>query len=349
MSTKPTRYVPRWLHFSANIESDADGWHFTEVPPNVFANETIWPFRLESLAITGLPPYAPLPLGDSAQFWGGLGTCINLELGISGTADVNQVVGTAGAIMSHQQRRIKGPVAPNGAAADYLDDTLFKRFKYPYLLARGNGFSVEFVNTRDEFIYDNHPALATYGGIPAFVAHGVGVTSGQPVMLAGSYRQTDAPGTWPTVAPGSGVTFDGADLVNDGHEDVLIHSIGVSYPYRNVAHTVTPPPEDIEFLSLFALYSRYLINPINGVKWMPGSDALPIMGICPDEVMWPMVGSAPVAPVLQIPAIYDFPPNTLLSRRQRLSVKMSNHAVVMPGLTAPIRANITLFGYLEVR
>jgi hypothetical protein len=347
--TKPAQYIPRWLTFSANIEADDTGWIFTEIPPDVFVNETLWPWHLEYLAITGLPPWGSLPIGDTAQFWGGLGSCINLELGISGVSDINQVVATAGTVMSHKKRFIKGPVTNQGRRAGYNNAMSFHRFKHPYILARGNGFQVLFNNSSDTFQYD---AQSAYKGIPTFVAYGRGLTSGQPAMLAGTYMQSDRPaGTLldPPIAGGSGISFNSADLVNDGEEDILIHEIGLAYPFDSysVAHTVDSLGDP--YLDLFALYSNYLINPINGPKWMPGSDPLPMMGVCPFDFPWPLAGVSAVIPVLQVPAVYEFPEQTRLLRRQRLSVRMSNNAKVTGSTTIPIRTNVTLFGYLEVR
>jgi hypothetical protein len=352
MSEKATRYIPRWLHFQANIEADTDGWHFTEIPPNAFANETIWPYRLDYLAITGLPPYATLPGGDSAQFWGGLGTCVNLELGISGASDVNQVTTTAAAIMAHNKRYIKGSISEISRQMFYNDGVLGFKFKHPYMLARGNGFNVQFKNSSDDFQYMKvlDSDLPTYRGTPAFMAHGVGVQSGQPKQFAGTYVDTDDPRVVPTIGGGVALTFSGADLVNDGAEDVLINEITMTYPERLATHTIDS--NGLPFLNLCALYSNYQINPINGPKWMPGAEVLPLMGICPREFPWPLTTvnvSVVTRPLLQVPAVYDFPPGATLMRRQRLSVRMNNNAFVAAGINIPIRTNITLFGYLEVR
>jgi hypothetical protein len=349
MTEKAIRYIPRWLHYQANIAAEAltsvnfDGWNFTEIPPNVFANETIWPYRLDYLAITGLPPYATLPLGDTAQFWGGMGTCVNLELGISGSSDVNQVVTTAAAVMAHKKRYIKGCVSEAGIQMFYNDSSLSFKFAHPYLLARGNGFNVQFKNSLDDMQYSG--AGSAYNGTPAFMAHGVGMTTGQPRQLACVYTNTDNPRMVPVIPGGALVTFDGADLVNDGEEDILVHEIVLTYPERLAEYTTGP------FLNLCALYSNYQINPINGPKWMPGSEPIPLMGICPRDFPWPL-GTANNAivtrPLVQVPAVYDFPAGTTLLRRQRLSVRMNNNAIVAPATNIPIRLNVVLFGYLEV-
>jgi hypothetical protein len=355
MSEKATRYIPRWLHYSANIAADAAGFVFTDIPPNAFANETIWPFRLETLTLSGLPPFYGTPLGDFCQFWGGLGTCVNLELGISGCSDVNQVTATAGTIMAHRKRFVKAPVSvletnlvvgiPN------IDDGAFHRFKYPYLLARGNGFNVTFVNNRDDWQYDAVLGQnGAYNGFPAFAAYGRGVTSGQPVMLAGTYRMTDRPNGFPVIASGSGITFNSSDLLNDGHEDVLIDTIGVTYPYQrsNVAYVCDST--GLPFQVLYGLYSNYLINPINGPKWMPGSEPISAIEICPFEIPTPLSGTFNATPQLHVPAVYEFPPDTVLLRRQNLSVRLGNNTLLpVGGFITDLRANVTLFGYLEVR
>ena len=176
------------------------------------------------------------------------------------------------------------------------------------------------------------------------------MTSGQPVMLAGTYRLSDQPNSFPVIARGSGVTFNSSDLLNDGHEDVLIDTIGVTYPYQRANVAYVCDSTGLPFQVLYGLYSNYLINPINGPKWMPGSDPISAIEICPFEIPTPLSGTFNATPQLHVPAVYEFPPDTVLLRRQNLSVRLGNNTLLPVGsLSTDVRANVTLFGYLEVR
>jgi hypothetical protein len=249
--------------------------------------------------------------------------------------------------MAHKKRYIKGCVNEAGIQMFYNDSSLSFKFEHPYLLARGNGFNVQFKNSLDDFQYSG--STSAYNGTPAFMAHGVGVVTKQPKQLACVYTNTDNPRILPVIAGGALITFDGADLVNDGEEDILVHEIVLTYPERLAEYTLDSL--GAPFLNLCALYSNYQINPINGPKWMPGAEPIPLMGICPRDFPWPL-GTANNAivtrPLVQVPAVYDFPAGATLLRRQRLSVRMNNNAIVAPAVNIPIRLNVVLFGYLEV-
>jgi hypothetical protein len=345
MVERAAKYVPRWLHFKANVSVDLTGYLFTEIPPNAFANESVYPYHLEYLTISGFPPGPPAGGILPGFFWGGVGNCVNLELGISGVSDVNQVTATATTVMGHGPRKVLCPsYSPigGGGAPPYYDDVFIQKLKYPYLLSRGNGFNVEFRSSRDDWQYDS--SGAQYLGVPAFAAHGRSLKGNHPVMIAGTYRDNDNPDAFPVINGGGGISFTKADLVNDGKDDVLIDTLCFSCPLLNVA--------DIDGQGhgvLIGAYSEYLVNPINGPKWMPGSNPLPIMGICPGSLPWPMQWG--VQPIVHTPAVYQFPSSTILQRRQRLSVRMFNNAVypaVVP-VSMPVRVDVTLFGYMEVR
>jgi hypothetical protein len=344
MTEKATRYIPRWLHFKANVTSDLTGFQFTEIPPNAFANEGIWPYHLEYLTISGFPPGPPTGGVLPGYFWGGVGNCVNIELGISGVSDINQVTATATTIMGHGPRAVLcPPYSPisNGGAPPYYDDVFIQKLKYPYLLNRGNGLNVEFRSARDDWQYDalNQP----YQGLPAFAAHGRSLKGNHPVMIAGNYRTTDDPNVFPAINGGGGISFNKADLVNDGKDDVLLDTLCFSCPLINVACI-----DNSGHGPLIGAYSEYLVNPINGPKWMPGSNPIPLMGLCPGSLPWPMQFG--VQPIVHTPAVYQFPESTVLNRRQRLSVRMFNNAMYPAAqvVSMPVRVDVTLFGYLEV-
>jgi hypothetical protein len=342
MTEKATRYIPRWLHYRANVSADLTGFVFTEIPPNTFANETIWPYHLEYLAITGFPPGHQF----ASYFWGGVGNCVNLELGISGVSDINQVTASATTVMGHGVRDNLCPSLSATALliSPYYDGTFTHKLKHPYLLARGNGLNVEFRSTLDDYHFD---PITIYRGNPAFAAYGRKVDSLDPVMLAGSFRTTDDPDSFLTVTSGSGVSFGNADLVNDGLSDVLIDTLCFTYPLLNVANVDSSAAHQ----PMIGLYSTYLVNPINGPKWMPGSDMLPLMGICPGSLPWPV--QQDLQPIVHMPAIYEFPATAVINRRQRLNVRLFNRATHMhvppTPISMPVTVDVTLFGYLEVR
>jgi hypothetical protein len=186
-----------------------------------------------------------------------------------------------------------------------------------------------------------------YNGYPAFMAHGVGVTTGQPRIMAGMYRTSDflslqgVNATRPIPA-GQGVTLNAADLVNDGEEDVLLHSIVMTYPQFNPGRFAINSQEPIPVqLAMTGVGPEYLINPINGPQWMPGSKTIPLLSICPLTCPvplnfdWSLFG--------HFPTVFEFCENTTLLRRQRLSVKFYDNVTLSHTL------DVTLFGYLEVR
>lgn len=346
MVERSPHYIPRWLHFKANVSADLTGFAFTEIPPNAFANESIYSYHLEYLTISGFPPGAPIGALTSGFFWGGVGNCVNLELGISGVSDINQVTATATTVMGHGPRKVLCPsFSPlgGGSPPPYYDDVLIQKLKYPYLLSRGNGLNVEFRSSRDDWQFD---AINVYQGVPAFAAHGRSLHGNHPVMIAGTHRDSDNPDVFPIITGGGGISFNKADLVNDGQDDVLIDTLCFSCPVLNAA-TIT----DQFGVGKVAIgvYSEYLVNPINGPKWMPGSSLIPIMGICPGSLPWPMQNG--LQPIVHPPAVYQFPSSTVLRRRQRLSVRMFNNAVVpeVAPVSMPVRVDVTLFGYMEVR
>jgi hypothetical protein len=347
MAEKPTRYIPRWLHYQANVTADLTGFQFTEIPPNAFANETIWPYHLEYLAITGFPPGIPTGGIVPGGFFGGVGNNINIELGISGVSDINQVSATATTVMGLGKRDMLCPpyqLFGGGSPPPYYDSPLVLKLKYPYLLAKGNGFNVEFRSNVDDYQFTAGIVAAQYRGIPAFAAYGRSVVGNDPIMLAGTFRTTNNPDVFPTITSGGSISLTKADLVNDGKDDVLIDTLCFTYPELNSinadggSYGVMPP-----------LWSEYSVNPINGIKWMPGSETIPIMGLCPGSLPWPVKHGTQAS--VGMPVTYEFPESTVLRRRQRLSVYMSNRAVypaVVP-VPLPVRVNVTLFGYLEVQ
>jgi hypothetical protein len=343
-SEKATRYVPRWLHFQANVTADLTGFQFTEIPPNVFANETIWPYRLEYLTITGFPPGIPTGGVVAGGFFGGVGNNVNLELGISGVSDINQVTATATTVMGMSKREVLCPsYSPfgGGNAPPYYDSPLVFKLKYPYLLAKGNGLNVQFRSSIDDYQFISN---ANYGASPSFAAYGHSAVGGNPVMLAGTFRTSDNPDAFPVITGGGGISITKADLVNDGADDVLIDTLCFTYNELNIVNA-----DATSFGVMPPLFSEYLVNPINGLKWMPGSDAIPIMGLCPGSFPWPVRFGTQAS--VGMPVTYEFPASTVLRRRQRLSVRMSNRAVypaVVP-VSLPVRVNVTLFGYLEVQ
>jgi hypothetical protein len=349
MTEKATRYIPRWLHYQANVSADLTGFVFTEIPPNTFANETIWPYHLEYLTITGFPPGVPTGGVTPGGFFGGIGNNINLELGISGVSDINQVSATATTIMGLGKREILCPpyqLFGGGGAPPYYDSPLTVKLKYPYLLAKGNGFNVEFRNSIDDYQFTAAIIATTYQASPSFAAYGRSVAGNNPIMLAGTFRTTNDPDVAPSMPKGGGISLVKADLLNDGSDDVLIDTLCFTY---NELYGINA--DGSSFGVMPPLFSEYLVNPINGIKWMPGADPLPIMGLCPGSFPWPVRSGTQAS--AGMPVTYEFPASTVLRRRQRLSVSMSNRCLYpeppKPVVSLPVRVNVTLFGYLEVR
>jgi hypothetical protein len=138
--------------------------------------------------------------------------------------------------------------------------------------------------------------------------------SKQPDQLAGIYQEE--------LGPGVSDTLDDADLYNDGESDFHLHEMLLDASLAPVAN-------------VYGNKARWRINPSTGIMWMDRNELIPEGNICPFN-----------RPGLDRydrgPRAYEFPKQTILRRRQRLTLKVENLSDVLQV------ADLALFGYLEV-
>lgn len=288
------RYVPRWIH--SRIALTALNGELV-VDPELFMNKTSWPMKIEHLTIFGYPLDATGPF----HRWFGVGPMVQAEIGMSGATDINLVPAYASAAFMRKE--------PFVQIGDIVQGTFFK-FKHPYLLPRDGGITAEVHLNSDDTGALTFDMTIKYG----IVFHGVKVQTGQPVMIAGIDRRIGAP-----PPSGSTIVFDSADLMNDGEEDVLIHSMHLVHPMDDFNNIL--------------MGTYWKINPSSGLPWMDAP--VHISGITPY-----VQGLQTQRGILS----YSLTPvdDAYLLRRQRFGIKLSP----LTGEDQPL--NITLFGYLEV-
>lgn len=284
------RYIPRWIHARAVVTSIGE----VTIDPEVFMNKTLWPLQVEHLTVFGYP------IDQAANYlgWGGIGPLLQGEIGISGSTDVNLVPSYVSASFGRRERHIQ-----TGA---YLQGTTMQ-FKRPYLLPRDSGFVVECqLNT------DDVPMTLTTPMKHGVTIFGTKVQSGKPAMFAGLFRHLNMPA-------GNSFDVEAADLMNDGEEDVLIHSMQLTHPMADMNETLS------------GVYWK--INPASGLPWM--ENFVHVSGITPfAQDLFVRRGIIPFS----LTPLED----TFLYRRQRFGIKLT------PLVTEDQPVNITLFGYLEV-
>jgi len=180
--------VPRWLHYSAALPSEAT----TELPPTTFSNTTMYRWKLVGLSFVGNPTTASAPY-DEAD--GGLGTRILLELGKTGCGDMNLVPAPLTAFCAPP-----GLIRQHMGAYNLAYDVHLPR---PYRLPRDSGLEVTVRNNNGAA---NLPEIT-------FLARGVD-PKGYPVVLGGVVAEG--------LEPGNQVVMDSADLYNKGKTEVYL-------------------------------------------------------------------------------------------------------------------------------
>lgn len=287
------RYIPRWIHQRVALTSTNGE---LTLDPELFMNKTSWPMKIEHLTVFGYPLDAVAGYGR----WCGIGPIVQAEIGMSGATDINLVPAFASAafMRTHKYAQI----------SNQLQGTFF-HFKYPYLLPRDSGIAAEVHLDSDDTGTDFSMVLK-YG----LAFFGTKVQSGQPAMIAGIERRISA-----NIPSGSTIVFESADLMNDGEEDILIHSMQLVNPMADFSEMM--------------MGTYWKINPTSGLPWME----LPvhITGLTPY-----VQHQAPYHGVLP----YSLTPleDSYLYRRQRFGIKLTN----LISEDQPL--NLTLFGYLEV-
>jgi len=310
MAKREIRRIPRWLY--AEDVVPLDDW--IKLPPEVFRNDTIWPFHLEYLSIAGFPVYTGGT--NTGLWWGGIGPKIDVEIGFSGISDINLVSAISSAVCSHtelaniQNQRVTDPVG------------LTRHLRYPYRLPRDSGFTGH-VRYREEFI--GLPNIETAQKNPLQVLlHGVDVVTGMPVQFGACVSNE-------TFKLQDEATLESADMYNRGIHDVDIYEVSFVAPA-----SITTGSDERNLKRAGLLYS-YLLNPMIGERWMPGSEEIPIAHLAPLTVEGTTDRDLG-------PQSYFFPEGTYLHRRQQLGLRINNNDD-----TNNQAFSVALFGYLEVQ
>ncbi len=136
--------------------------------------------------------------------------------------------------------------------------------------------------------------------------------SKEPAQLSGIYDDTLAYQTTDTL--------DSADLYNDGESDLYLHEMLLDAPAAD---------------GVYGNKSWWRINPATGVAWMDNALLIPEGNICP-------FNRPGFAEFDEGPRAYEFPKGTVMRRRQRVSLEITNLSDVAQ------TADLALFGYLEV-
>ena len=312
MGEKKFRRIPRWL-FAEDVVVTSD---WLKLPPEVFRNDTIWPFHLEYLSISGFPVYAD---GDSGRWWGGCGHKLDVEIGFSGISDINIVSALASAVCSHTQPgnlQLQRPI-------DVLP--LNRKLRYPYRLPRDSGF-VASCRYNQELLGTDQEDFENIAG-PNILFHGVDIVTGAPVQL-GCGRNNQTYSIFDEIPLGN------ADMFNRGIHDVDITDVTFMVPEIPRLDFLNYATRDAWKSGLF---HRYLVNPIIGERWMPGSTPIPIAHLAPlttEGTTFHDLG----------PQTYFFPEGTYLHRRQQMGLRIENNDD-----TNNQAFSVALFGYLEVQ
>lgn len=310
MAGKNMRRIPRWLYAEEVVPID----DYIKLAPEVFRNDTIWPFNIEYLSIAGTPIYTD-ENASANYWWGGLGPRVDVEIGISGESDINLVPTYSSSVMSHYDPWRLARIQANN---DNTPTGTTRVLKYPYRLPRDSGFHVKY-RLREDLIGAFAESQDYIYKYPlSVIFHGVDVVTGEPVILGGSTENE-------TYASSKEITLGNADLMNRGRHDVDIYDVVIqnSYPYNQWnAHS--------------GAFTHVIINPIIGERWMPGSDLIPYGHLAP-------LSFAPLSTSDTGPQAYFFPEDTYLNRRQSMAVKIIN-----PNETYVQPVSLALFGYLEV-
>jgi len=295
------KHVPRWLYTSVVLPPRSD----TATLGVVELDPTI--FMNDTLwpwELEHLTFYVP----QAQMSYGGTAMLVEARVGMSGQCDINLVDGPIGILAgnSNQQRLIGDP-----------GDGVLSRthvFKYPYRLPKDDGFNVR-------IRYDS----STLGGVGSDKE-----ISNPTVTLFGRTKHSIKPSLFMTssleaLADGHQVDLYNADLMNDGEEDVDIYAIAFK------------GEQPLEGLLPF----HYQVNPVTGVRWMPGEQEIPHMLLTPYGAF---AQAATGAGTLNKPQSIQFPLGTKLRRRQRVRIQLRN-----VDDTNNIQVHMALFGYLEVQ
>jgi len=139
--------------------------------------------------------------------------------------------------------------------------------------------------------------------------------SKEPEQLSGIYQYN--------LEPGASDTLDDSDLYNDGESEILLHEM------------ILDARSAIIVDNAYGNKARWRINPATGIQWMDYPELIPEGNICP-------FNRPGFAEWDEGPRAYEFPKGTIMKRRQRMTLKITNLSDVVQ------TADIALFGYLEV-
>jgi hypothetical protein len=345
------RYIPRWLYTEATVFGlDEEEYQEREpqyldnlwikIPPGTLRNDTIWPMQLEYLCVAGIPTTIPLPHlegNPTPRALAGIGDRLFAEIGMTQEGDLNVVPAELNTVFSRTEKaRLQSQRFNWGETC---------HFRHPYRLSRDSGFTVYYRRRMDllvgpagEDVIPADPGIPTAPSVAPFVGvlfRGVDVVTGKPVILGGNNE--NKPIGWFDEG-----TFDSADLLNNGRHDVDIYSVTVNN------HGGSYNTDPAVYCAASGVHEGYLINPIVGERWMPGSTEVPIGCMAPLSSEGFMVGRAAATAGYQFrrdlgPHTFWFAPNTYLHRRQEIALKLGQHPLPF---NQPI--SIALFGYLEV-
>lgn len=148
-----------------------------------------------------------------------------------------------------------------------------------------------------------------------FFAYGRGVDSGKPYTFMGLSDDLSQFGE---------DEYYSVDVMNTGLEDVDIDRLGFDEVYNSYSTT-----------------TQFMVNPIVGVKWMPGEVEMPAKLIAPYTAFAPAANGDNALNKAQA---IQFPEGTKLRRRQRLRIRLRN-----TDTTNNVAVYIALFGYMEVK
>jgi hypothetical protein len=239
--------------------------------------------------------------------YGGTAMLVNARIGLSGQSDVNLVRAPLGILAaSTNRRRNVGYLNTGGTPMTYFHD-----LKYSFRLPKDDGFNVRVVKSSTD--WGEGPLVGTYRH--KFIALGRRIHSMEPVVLCCESVN---------ISDGNQTDVYAADLMNDGREDVDIFRIGFD-----------------EDLTRGMRYSKFQVNPMTGVRWMPGEEEIPLPLLVPYSVYAPAIGGDYT---LNQPQAVQFPVGTKLQRRQRVRIQLQNRDA-----TNNTKVMVGLFGYLEVK